>query len=54
MKVALVSPYDYPYPGGVTEHIRQLYSHLGAEGHEVRLARTVSRAEVIYTRLRPF
>ena len=24
MKIALVSPYDYPYPGGVTSHCSHL------------------------------
>lgn len=37
MKVALVSPYDYPYPGGVTNHVRHLYIELKEMGHEVRI-----------------
>ena len=37
MKVALVSPYDYPYPGGVTNHVRHLYRELTGLGHEVRI-----------------
>ena len=37
MKIALVSPYDYPYPGGVTNHVRHLYRHFTAMGHDVRI-----------------
>jgi phosphatidylinositol alpha-mannosyltransferase len=37
MKIALVSPYDYPYPGGVTEHITALDQHFRALGHDTRL-----------------
>ncbi len=37
MKIALVSPYDYPYPGGVTEHIRALDEHFRALGHDTRI-----------------
>ncbi|HID86390.1 MAG TPA: glycosyltransferase family 1 protein [Anaerolineae bacterium] len=35
MKIAQVSPYDYPYPGGVQEHIHYLDKHLRRLGHEV-------------------
>lgn len=37
MKIALVSPYDYPYPGGVTSHVRHLYEEFSAVGHDVRI-----------------
>lgn len=37
MKIALVSPYDYPYPGGVTNHVRELYRQFSAMGHDVRI-----------------
>lgn len=37
MKIALVSPYDYPYPGGVTEHIAALDQHFRALGHDTRI-----------------
>ena len=37
MKIALVSPYDYPYPGGVTEHIAALDQHFRALGHATRI-----------------
>jgi phosphatidylinositol alpha-mannosyltransferase len=37
MKIALVTPYDYPYPGGVTEHIRHLDRAFRARGHETRI-----------------
>jgi phosphatidylinositol alpha-mannosyltransferase len=37
MKIALVSPYDYPYPGGVTEHVRNLAEQFLMRGHEVHV-----------------
>ena len=37
MKIALVSPYDYPYPGGVTEHVRSLAEEFLERGHEVHV-----------------
>ncbi len=37
MKIALVSPYDYPYPGGVTEHVQHLEHQFLARGHTVKI-----------------
>jgi phosphatidyl-myo-inositol alpha-mannosyltransferase len=37
MRVALVSPYSWTYPGGVTRHIEALAGELIAGGHEVRV-----------------
>ena len=37
MKIALVTPYDYPYPGGVTEHVRHLDREFRARGHQTRI-----------------
>jgi phosphatidyl-myo-inositol alpha-mannosyltransferase len=37
VRVALVSPYSYTYPGGVGRHTEALALGLSAEGHEVRL-----------------
>ncbi|MDZ4246039.1 MAG: glycosyltransferase family 4 protein [Dehalococcoidia bacterium] len=44
MKIALVSPYDFAYPGGVTNHISALESYLTRMGHEVKVIAPVSRA----------
>ncbi len=43
MKIALVSPYDFAYPGGVANHISCLERHLTASGHEVRVIAPASR-----------
>jgi phosphatidylinositol alpha-mannosyltransferase len=37
VKIGLVSPYVYPLPGGVTEHVRHLYENLRMRGHDVRI-----------------
>ncbi len=44
MKIALVSPYDFAYPGGVTNHISSLEHHLTHMGHEVRVIAPASKA----------
>lgn len=37
MKIALVTPYEYPYPGGVTEHVYHLDRCFRAWGHDVKI-----------------
>ncbi len=37
MKIAMVSPYDFTWPGGVTAHVTQLARQLGRTGHEVQV-----------------
>jgi phosphatidyl-myo-inositol alpha-mannosyltransferase len=37
VRIALLSPYSWTYPGGVTRHIEALASELSAEGHEPRI-----------------
>ena len=37
MRIALVSPYSWTYPGGVTRHIEALSVELAAQGHEPRI-----------------
>jgi len=37
MRIALVSPYDFPYPGGVTQHIYYLDQHFRELGHQVKI-----------------
>ncbi len=37
MRIALVSPYSWTYPGGVTRHIEALADRFLADGHDVRV-----------------
>jgi phosphatidylinositol alpha-mannosyltransferase len=37
VKIGLVTPYVYPLPGGVNEHVRFLYENLRLSGHDVRI-----------------
>ena len=37
MKICLVSPYSWSFPGGVMEHIDSLAGHLEGRGHEVKV-----------------
>ena len=34
LKVAIVSPYGYPHPGGVNEHVRYTYEAMSRLGHD--------------------
>ena len=44
MKIALVSPYDFAYPGGVTNHISSLEHYLTKMGHKVKVIAPASKA----------
>ena len=37
LKIAMVSPYDFTWPGGVTSHVSQLGHQLSARGHQVQV-----------------
>ncbi len=37
MKIGLVSPYDYSFPGGVVNHISHLADHFCKWGHQVKI-----------------
>ncbi len=37
MRIALLSPYSWTYPGGVTRHIEALAAELVASGHQARI-----------------
>jgi len=42
VKIAQVTPYEYPYPGGVTEHVFHLDHCFREWGHEVKIIAPVS------------
>ena len=57
MRIALVSPYSWTYPGGVTRHIEALAAELFAAGHEVRVLAPFDvddrRAALLHRGMRP-
>jgi phosphatidylinositol alpha-mannosyltransferase len=57
MRVALVSPYSWTYPGGVTRHIEALATELSAAGHDVRVLapfdEDVRRTAILHRGARP-
>src|SRR3954454_10635193 len=57
MRVALVSPYSWTYPGGVTRHIESLAAQLMAAGHDVRVLAPfdpdVRRTAILHRGARP-
>jgi phosphatidylinositol alpha-mannosyltransferase len=57
MRVALVSPYSWTYPGGVTRHIEALAHELVAAGHDIRVLAPfdpdVRRTAVLHRGARP-
>jgi len=44
MKIALVSPYDLAYPGGVAHHVLALANQLTTMGHEVKVIAPASKS----------
>jgi phosphatidylinositol alpha-mannosyltransferase len=57
MRAALLSPYSWTYPGGVTRHIEALATELAATGHEMRVFapfdRDVRRTALLHRGARP-
>ncbi len=51
MRVALVSPYSWTYPGGVTRHIEALSAELAAAGHEPRILAPFDPPDALSRRL---
>ena len=51
MRIALVSPYSWTYPGGVTRHIEALAEQYLAAGHEVRVLSPVDPDDRLTVRL---
>ena len=47
MKIALVSPYDFTYPGGANEHIAHLAAEYRQLGHEVRVLAPAARGRAV-------
>jgi len=51
VRIALLSPYSWTYPGGVTRHIEALASELAAAGHEPRILAPFDSDDALSRRL---
>ncbi len=51
VRIALVSPYSWTYPGGVTRHIEALAAELSAAGHEARILAPFDPCDALSARL---
>jgi phosphatidylinositol alpha-mannosyltransferase len=51
VRIALLSPYSWTYPGGVTRHIEALASELAAAGHEARVLAPFDPDDALSVRL---
>jgi phosphatidylinositol alpha-mannosyltransferase len=51
VRIALVSPYSWTYPGGVTRHIEALACELTASGHEPRILSPFDPDDALSVRL---
>ncbi|MDQ6926719.1 MAG: glycosyltransferase, partial [Candidatus Eremiobacteraeota bacterium] len=51
MRIALVSPYSWTYPGGVTRHIEALAERFIADGHHVRVLAPYDPVDILSTAL---
>jgi phosphatidyl-myo-inositol alpha-mannosyltransferase len=51
VRIALVSPYSWTYPGGVTRHIEALAGELAAGGHEPRILAPFDPNDALSARL---
>ncbi len=51
MRIALVSPYSWTYPGGVTRHIEALARHFDEGGHDVRVLAPSDPVDIVSTAL---
>jgi phosphatidyl-myo-inositol alpha-mannosyltransferase len=51
VRIALISPYSWTYPGGVTRHIEALAAELGDLGHEARILAPYDPDDALSARL---